>query len=60
VLEGRVDDPVGPVDRGAQTLDVVDVAAEGLRPGPHERLGAHVRAAEPDYAMARATSSGTR
>ena len=52
MVEGRVDDAVGRLCGGAQAVQVVHVAAEDLRPGTGERLGARVRTAEPDHVMA--------
>ena len=52
MVEGRVDDAVGRLCGGAQAVEIIHVAAEDLRPGSGERLGARVRTAEPDHVMA--------
>ena len=52
VVEGRVDDAVSRLCGGAQAVQVVHVAPEDFRPGTGKRLGARVRAAEPDHVMA--------
>ena len=54
MVECRVDDAFGRLCGRAQAVQVVHVAAEDLRPGTGERLGAFVRTAEPDHVMASA------
>ena len=46
-----MDDAVGCLRRGAKAIQFVHVAADRFRPGAGERLGARIRAAEPDHPM---------
>ena len=52
MVEGRMDDAVGALRGGAQTVEIVHVSAGDLRPGPGQGLGPGVRTAEPDHLMA--------
>ena len=53
VVESGVDDAISRRCADPEAVQVVEVAAEHLRPGTGKRLGARIRTAEPDHMVAR-------